>query len=172
MTLSDSVIVMNDGRIMQKSPPNEIYNRPRNTFVARFMGSPSINFFDGRLEGATIRSPSFHEPIPIADSLADRIETETADGDVRVGIRPDNLDVTDDEAEALLSGPVNVFEQMGDETILHVPLEATDREIRVVVPPTLIPDDGERFGFTFDHKDIHLFDAESGEAIANSLERP
>lgn len=171
MTLSDSVIVLNDGRIMQKSPPSEIYSAPENTFVAQFIGSPTINMFDGTLEGGALVADALDREIPVTRELQERIREETG-GALQLGIRPNEITRTDDASEAYLAGSVKVFEQMGDETILHLLLEGTEREIRVSVPPTVIPEQGDQFQFTFGHADVHVFDRETGETITNGLDVP
>ena len=171
MTLSDSVIVLNDGRIMQKAPPEKVYSAPENTFVAQFIGSPTINMFEATLESGALVADALQRAVPIAEELQARIR-EKADGGLQLGVRPNDLTRTEDGAEAFLEGSVKVFEQMGDETILHLILEGTDREIRVSVPPSVIPEQGDQFQFTFDHGDAHLFDRETGEAITNGLDIP
>lgn len=171
MTLSDSVIVLNDGNVMQKSPPNEIYNSPANTFVARFIGSPSINMFDAHLEDGQLVAEGFEKPMPVTEEFVTRVRDQT-NGELLLGVRPNNLEQTERETDAYLSGSVKVFEQMGDETILHLLLSATGDEIRVSVPPTVIPEQGEQFQLTLDHRDVHVFDRETGEAVTNSLEPP
>lgn len=169
MTLSDSVIVMNDGRIMQKSPPNEIYNEPENVFVARFMGSPSINVFEGELDGDSIHSPALEGPIEVRPEMADHIRTESSGESLQIGVRPSTLSITEDPAEADLSGTNRVFEQMGDETVLHLSLDSVDQELRVIIPPERTPRENETFHLTFDKKDVHLFDGATERTIANGL---
>jgi multiple sugar transport system ATP-binding protein len=169
MTLSDSVIVMNDGQIMQKSPPNEIYNEPENVFVARFMGSPSINVFEGELGGNAISSQALHNPIAVGPEMRERISSELSNGSLDIGVRPRNLSLTEDASEADLSGTTKVFEQMGDATVLHLSLDTVPQELRVVIPPERTPDEDETFHLTFEAEDVHLFDGVTGETITNSL---
>ena len=169
MTLSDSVIVMNDGQIMQKSSPNEIYNEPENVFVARFMGSPSINVFEGELLDGAISAPALRESLAVDSERYERLESEASDGSVKLGVRPNDISITEDESEAHLTGETKIFEQMGDETVLHLTLDTNDQEVRVVIPPERIPDDDETFHLTFDFEDVHVFDGRTEQTITNSL---
>jgi multiple sugar transport system ATP-binding protein len=168
MTLSDEVIVMNDGRIMQKAPPYEIYNEPENTFVAQFIGSPSINLFSARFDGTDLTSESLQQPIAADETVRD----ELSQGDeAQLGVRPSAISIADGGDETLLTATANVYEELGDETILHLEIEETDEEIRIVVPPTLVPDIGEQFDLTFDREHVHVFDAD-GSVITNGIQQP
>jgi multiple sugar transport system ATP-binding protein len=166
MTLSDEVIVMNDGRIMQKAPPYEIYNEPENTFVAQFIGSPSINLFSARFDGTDLISESLEQSITADETVRD----ELSEGDeVQLGIRPSEISIADGDDETMLTANANVYEELGDETILHLEVEETDEEMRIVVPPTLVPDIGEQFDLTFDREHVHVFDATDGSVITNGI---
>jgi multiple sugar transport system ATP-binding protein len=166
MTLSDEVIVMNDGRIMQKAPPYEIYNEPENTFVAQFIGSPSINLFSARFDGTDLISESLEQSITADETVRD----ELSEGDeVQLGIRPSEISIADGDDETMLTANANVYEELGDETILHLEIEETDEEMRIVVPPTLVPDIGEQFDLTFDREHVHVFDATDGSVITNGI---
>jgi len=87
LTLGDRVAVMRAGVIQQAGTPQELYDRPRNLFVAGFIGSPSMNFVPGKLEGDCVQLPFGRMDIP--DKLRQRIQRSEANTrDVIVGIRP------------------------------------------------------------------------------------
>jgi ABC-type sugar transport system ATPase subunit len=88
MTMGDRVVVLLDGRLQQIGTPSELYERPVNTFVAGFIGSPSINLFDGVpvRDGRAVLSSSLHLPLRTTAAGA-------APATVTVGIRPEGVDV-------------------------------------------------------------------------------
>src|ERR687887_1216456 len=88
MTLGDRVAVMRSGELQQVGSPQELYEDPHNLFVAGFIGSPSMNFLPGRLEGDTVKLAFGDTPLP--DKLRQRLQREPGQGarDVIVGIRP------------------------------------------------------------------------------------
>src|SRR4051794_32767102 len=90
MTLGDRVAVMRAGIIQQVAPPKVLYDEPRNLFVAGFIGSPSMNFLPGRLEGETIELPFGKVPLP--NHLKGRLNIKGGAQDVIVGIRPEHFE--------------------------------------------------------------------------------
>ncbi|RQG93526.1 ABC transporter ATP-binding protein [Natrarchaeobius chitinivorans] len=170
MTLSDSVIVMNDGEIMQKSPPDEIYDHPQNAFVARFIGSPTINMIKGTVEDGVITADLFNRPLPVTAELQETVDREVENNEVLVGVRPNEVNKVSDGEDSIITGSVRIYEQMGDENIVYV--ESSDEEIRVSIPPNDIPEPDDQFDLTFTHEDVHLFDASTEEVITNELTRP
>lgn len=171
MTLSEEIIVMNDGEIQQQSPPFELYDSPDNMFVARFIGSPNINFFSGTLEGTTITVDGFDRPVSIPQEAATTIERELTGDDLRLGIRPAAMERVVDSDEGYFTSSTKIYEQLGDETVIHTALEVDARteEVRCMGPATFTPDDGTPVEWTFDLHDVHIFDGETGNAIMNGI---
>lgn len=169
MTLSEEVIVMNDGEIQQQSPPFELYDNPDNMFVARFIGSPNINFFDGQLDGTTIAVEAFDQPLTIERDVAKAIERELTGDNLVVGVRPNAMTLAD--GDSYLTTSTSIYEQLGDGTIVHSEVAGTDgaQEVRAMGPPTFTLDEGEVISWTFDLRDVHLFDGDTGEAILNGI---
>ena len=87
LTLGDRVAVLRAGVLQQAAPPQELYERPVNLFVAGFIGSPSMNFMSGTLDSGGLRTPL--GDMPVSGSL--RQEVSTASREVIVGIRPENF---------------------------------------------------------------------------------
>ena len=122
MTLADTIVVLRDGYVEQIGRPLDLYNRPRNRFVAGFIGSPKMNLLDGTvtaLNGAavTVTLNGDHAiPLPFG---ADRLSP----GDpVTLGIRPEHLDIVDDgdgDDTATIAAKVDLNEQLGGETYLY-----------------------------------------------------
>ena len=126
MTLGDRVAVMRGGVIQQVDTPKNLYERPNNLFVAGFIGSPSMNFLPGRLEGDTIKLPFGDAQIP--EELKGRLKG--GDGkarDVIVGVRPEHFEdatVEPDKPGLKFSAPVAVTESMGSEIYAYFDVEA------------------------------------------------
>jgi multiple sugar transport system ATP-binding protein len=120
MTLGHRVAVMRDGRIVQFDVPQTLYRRPRDVFVAAFIGSPSMNLVEATIEGATVRFGQFSVPL----DPAHRPRTEV--GKVVLGIRPEAFEAAESAAAALprLNVRVDVLEELGPETHVCFPVDA------------------------------------------------
>ncbi|WP_323677282.1 sn-glycerol-3-phosphate ABC transporter ATP-binding protein UgpC [Halorubellus sp. PRR65] len=168
MTMGDRIVVLNDGELQQVGPPNEVYSKPVNRFVAGFIGSPSMNFLDvevrdvdGRphlvsVEGADV----FSYPVSaFGESL--RLE---AGRELELGVRPEDIRrVTDQQAgDRVQQAPVAVVEPMGSDNFLYMDVGGTEWTARV--NSAFEPEEGTQFEFTFDPDVVHLFD-ETGETI-------
>jgi multiple sugar transport system ATP-binding protein len=153
MTLGDRVAVMRAGRLQQVDTPKALYDRPDNLFVAGFIGSPSMNFFAGHLDGDRLR-------LPFADiPLDDARRRALADGGIRdevvVGIRPENFEdaelVGSDEAEGVaFEAPIDVTESMGSEIYVYFTFEGEEvshdelRDLANDIGGEDLPDSGGR----------------------------
>jgi multiple sugar transport system ATP-binding protein len=124
---------MRAGVIQQVDTPANLYEDPHNLFVAGFIGSPSMNFLPGRLEGDTIKLP--FGDAPLSDKLRSRLQREPGQGarDVIVGIRPEHFEdaaVEQEEHEDRMKfrTKVDVVESMGSELYVYFDVEAGDVE--------------------------------------------
>jgi multiple sugar transport system ATP-binding protein len=153
MTMADQIVVMHDGRVEQIGSPLELYDRPANRFVAGFIGSPAMNFIDGRQQdGALVAANGAR--LPIAGSQA------ANDGRTMVyGIRPEHLDLADDGFEA----EVVVIEPTGSETQLFARLG--EQEIVAIFRERHEFAPGQKIRLKPRAPVAHLFDASSGQRI-------
>ncbi len=152
MTLGDRLMVLNGGFVEQFGTPIELYERPASVFVAGFIGSPSMNFLPARLEGGVARlSNGVDLPTDVS---------ETAD--ITIGIRPEHL-VRDPSGP--LAMQVEMLEHLGGVTLLHGPLEGTDRQMVASLDGISDVKMGERVCFTAPKDALHLFDAETEKRI-------
>jgi len=153
MTMADQIVVMHDGRVEQIGSPLELYDRPANRFVAGFIGSPAMNFIDGRQQdGALVAGNGAR--LPIAGASA------ANDGRTMVyGIRPEHLDLADDGFEA----EVVVIEPTGSETQLFARLG--EQEIVAVFRERHAFEPGQKIRLKPRAPVAHLFDASSGQRI-------
>ena len=171
MTLGTRIAVMRDGAIEQVAPALEVYHRPANTFVARFVGSPAMNVWtcaSRRVEGR-VRLVSPALSIDLEQSGA-----AVADGvDVRVGVRPHDVDLVP-HGQGDGTGRVEVVEPLGSTTVVHLRVDGSPDELmRMIVPAdTPIAADQEA-GFRLRRDRLHLFDGRSGRRLAeDSAWRP
>lgn len=109
MTLATRVAVMKRGRLQQFDTPLNIYNHPANRFVAEFVGSPSMNFIDGKIEGGAFLTESIR--IPVARENTDQIT---------IGIRPEHIRVLTEPQNGAIPATVYVTELMGNETFVFL----------------------------------------------------
>jgi len=106
MTMGSRIAVLYEGRLQQVAAPMDVYLQPANRFVASFIGSPSMNFFDGQVENGTFQGPGFGLPAP-----------EVGSSPAALGIRPHDIEL--DDAEGAVIGGVELVEPIGSETHLH-----------------------------------------------------
>ena len=113
MTMSDRIAIFNKGRIEQVGPPMELYNKPCNEFVASFLGTPSINFFD-KPQGASI-TPSMQQ---LWDSIARQMQPQVQ----RIGVRPEHISIAQPDQNGIL-GHLAFMEHLGDISILYIKID-------------------------------------------------
>ena len=120
MTLADRIVVLRKGIVEQVGTPLELYNRPENIFVAGFLGSPRMNFLEGKVKSVE----GHHAAIELkgGQTLHSEFPTAPAPGaPVTLGVRPEDL-VPVGEGEGILIGDVQLAEQLGGETYVYVAL--------------------------------------------------
>ncbi|MGC6527735.1 MAG: ABC transporter ATP-binding protein [Paracoccaceae bacterium] len=155
MTLADKIVVLKDGEVMQVGAPMDLFNQPDNEFVAGFLGSPKMNFFDGILGEIDTENGSGHfegEGLNIAGvRLVSRDKTR---GDkMRLGIRPQHL-VLDEKGQ--LTGTITLIERLGTETVVELVTDAGTL-FRYATPEAPEFATGDRAHFSFDASRGHLF---------------
>jgi ABC-type sugar transport system ATPase subunit len=156
MTLASVMVVLREGRLEQTGRPLEIYDEPRNRFVAEFIGSPSMNMIPGRLEAAADgRARIALEDGPRLTLPIDAARC-AAGSTVTLGIRPEHL--RDGGAEDALPGTVAAVERLGHESLVHVRLRSGTLAIRRV-PGSSAAQPGDAIRLGIDPARCHLFDA-------------
>jgi multiple sugar transport system ATP-binding protein len=120
MTLARRVAVMRGGKLQQFDTPLNIYNRPANRFVAEFVGSPSMNFIEGRADSGARQFVGGGISLPLEDAHLDRLGERER---VTLGIRPDHIDVSATAREGWEQATVYVTELMGSETLVFLRLK-------------------------------------------------
>ncbi|MDB5541470.1 MAG: transporter ATP-binding protein [Devosia sp.] len=154
MTMGDRMAVLNNGHVIQVGKPSEVYNNPRNTFVASFVGSPAINLLHGRLANnrAVVTPLTFELPVGGAGASEGAKE-----GAMTFGIRPEDVEVA---SGAPVEARIHDVENHGIEKI--VTLRVGDNLLRASIPAQteVKVEDAVRFGW--DPEKVMLFDAATG----------
>ena len=153
LTMGDRVAVLHRGSLQQLAAPDEVYRRPANTFVARFIGSPAMNLLPAVLDEAVVHAPPFTFARTELPAFGDR--------PIEVGIRPEHLRLGLEPAPA--QAVVQLVEVAGNETFLYV--ESDGVELIARAGPDLRPTVGTTIGIDVPAHVVHLFDAETGVAL-------
>lgn len=170
--MGDRIVVMKDGIVQQVDTPQHLYDMPCNMFVAGFIGSPQMNFMDGKLvkNGSTyaVDLAGTTIPLPAAKTADGKLDSYVGKT-LKVGIRPE--DIKDDpeflakHPESKLETEVEVSELMGAEIYLYLTYKGQNLMARVA--PTSKSRRGDKVVVAMDENKIHLFDPESELTILN-----
>ncbi|MEM0097595.1 MAG: ABC transporter ATP-binding protein [Conexivisphaerales archaeon] len=142
MAMADRIALISDGIIQQVSDPEDVYFYPINTFVASFLGSPSINFFDGELSKGNLRFLNTTVNLEISEQY---------NGQVTVGVRPEDIRITNGEIPA----KVTIVEPLGHEYIITLKSESVSYKARIFnnLPASM----GEDIYVSFDPNKLMVF---------------
>ncbi len=166
MTLGDRVVVMRDGVVQQVGEPMELYNSPANRFVAGFLGSPAMNFFDVELIHHDGEVWAFSDGIrlKLPQALTPRLGAY-ADKKVIIGMRPEDFRIATgaDPADLNLDVVVEVVERLGSSILLDVSVGHTN--MVAAVEPTVIAATHDHLKLALNPNRIHCFDALTETAI-------
>jgi multiple sugar transport system ATP-binding protein len=195
LTLGDRIAVMRAGLLQQVGPPSELYRYPKNLFVAGFIGSPSMNFLPGELDGDSVKTPLGTMRIP--DSIRSRLQSGPGGGrsGVIVGMRPEDFEdrsVVGERTDGItFKAKIDVLESMGSEFYAYFVVEAervSSRELEELASDAGAADlptqegsqitarldaassvkQGQETELWFNTEHIHLFDPESGQTLLGS----
>ncbi|MEM7268965.1 MAG: sn-glycerol-3-phosphate ABC transporter ATP-binding protein UgpC [Pseudomonadota bacterium] len=154
MTLASRIVVLNGGNVEQVGAPLELYERPANEFVAKFIGSPAMNLFQGEVvETGAATTVKLSNGRTIESSIA--THGGLAGRPVSVGVRPEHLKLAQDSA-ASFAGPVKFVEALGEVTLIHASGDADDL-IVAKLPGIHKPGSGDVLPMGADAADVHLF---------------
>jgi multiple sugar transport system ATP-binding protein len=159
LTMADLVAVLREGELQQVAPPDEIYDRPANQFVARFVGNPPMNVLRAVVDQDAVHVAGGTLPLP-----AERRTACVAAGVTDLGIRPEDVRLVEPGRPAALTGEVYVVEPMGNETL--VDLRVHDERLAVRAHRGFTAPIGSTLGATFDLANACFFDA-SGSTVVH-----
>jgi multiple sugar transport system ATP-binding protein len=170
MTMGHRIAVMKDGFLMQIDTPQILYDYPSNTFVAGFIGSPSMNLITGSTEVSgnivTVKGPGYSVALP--DSLANAARQQDT-RDVLLGVRPEHILISqrlDGQAANKVEVTIEVVEHLGSELQVHLKQGDSLLTARFDANEDVTP--GQNLEVTFDPTNLHLFDASTGNVIGHS----
>jgi multiple sugar transport system ATP-binding protein len=195
MTLGHRVAVMRAGILQQVAAPKELYEDPKNLFVAGFIGSPAMNFFSGQLESDSIKTPM--GAIPLDDQLRRRLESHGSGArSVIIGIRPEDFEDAQFAPEGHVGwefeAPIELTESMGSEIYAHFDFEGGEdieaeelRELQEDAGTTDVPGSasghavarvdanssvkaGERSRLWLNVQKLHVFDPSDGASLTRA----
>ncbi|AYG68932.1 MULTISPECIES: sn-glycerol-3-phosphate ABC transporter ATP-binding protein UgpC [unclassified Rhizobium] len=157
MTMADKIVVLQGGKVEQIGTPLELYDRPKNVFVAGFLGSPAMNFLEGKIAGGA--SPT------LVLATGTRIELENAPAqsegrEVVLGIRPEDISLA---AEDGVTTTVTVIEPTGSET--HVALDLEGKELTWVMRERAELGPGQTVQISLKTPNLHFFDKASQQRL-------
>ncbi|RLF08685.1 MAG: sugar ABC transporter ATP-binding protein [Thermoprotei archaeon] len=163
MVMADRVAVMNRGRIMQVGTTDEIYNKPANLFVAGFIGSPRMNFFEASVSDSTLETSSFKLTLP--EEFKRVLEKQET---VIVGIRPEDIypverGIPPGVKTIELEGKVDFIEPLGSDTIIH--LKIGEILLLIKVPGSFLVEYGRKLKIALDLNKLHIFDKKTEKAL-------
>ena len=162
MTMGDRIAVMRDGRIEQIGTPDEIYNQPQNLFVAGFIGSPPMNFFEGEVREGDNRLNFVSETM--VARLPDRYRNLVGRQFV-LGVRPQHIEVGAEARAGALPATVFALERLGKESIIILEPDGSDK-VRAIVGPEFTTRVGERLFIAPAAAQGLLFDTSDGRLAA------
>ena len=177
MTLGERVAVLSRGVIQQVDTPGELYNRPANTFVATFIGSPAMNFLRARLSDGAIAFANYRLELP--DRMLAGLDR--AEREVLLGLRPEHFFdprlVPSEATRNSIPVTVELTEQLGSETLLYFRADGIEAELSsegevelggalvARLDPRTQASPGERLVLGIDAERAHLFDPATGDAL-------
>ena len=154
MTMADKIVVLQDGFVEQVGSPMDLYHRPRNRFVAGFIGSPGMNFLPATARGQGQATVEMAGDVSFDVPLAEGMGTQ---GQVAIGIRPEHLKISGENGESsTLLGQVSVIERLGGESYAYVRTEVG--QVVVKAEGDLAAKIDDVVPLAIDPKRVHLFD--------------
>jgi multiple sugar transport system ATP-binding protein len=157
MTLSTQVAVLNNGYLQQLAPPERIYDRPANQFVAGFVGSPQMNLLTLPCQGNYALLGDFKIRLP---------DLPTVPPQIVLGVRPEHLHLAETENTATLKGNVFLVENLGMHNLVSIKVANAQDEpivLRVLLPPERWSN--RELSFSIPPDEIHWFDVQSGDSL-------
>jgi len=152
MTMADKIVVLRLGIIEQAGAPLELYNTPRNLFVAGFIGSPKMNFLAAGVDGSALNVAGNRLELP-----------RDVAGATTLGIRPEHITIAEGSGLKLADVRVDLVENLGGQTVVYA-TTSDDQAITIVLEGQSAVELGSTVGVHIDPARIHLFDGD-GNAL-------
>jgi multiple sugar transport system ATP-binding protein len=163
LSLAEHIAVINEGQIEQVGTPEDVYMRPANVFVARFVGDPPMNILDASIEGDELLIHDLMR-LPMAATVQGLLARNSIGKTVKLGIRPKDLRVVPESSgEAQTKAGVTHVQVLGETSVLT--LKADSLELHAKLATQDAPERGSNVGVIIDPADCHFFDPETKRRI-------
>ncbi len=163
MTMADTIVVMDKGKVQQSATPSALFSDPTNMFVASFIGSPSMNFVEGSLNGE--KGAEFTaEKAPIRLS---GVPAGLPSGAAVLGVRPEDVQVSLDPKDADFEAAIYVQEPLG--SVQYLTLDINGLRIIAQAKATLSVELNQKVGCSFDRKRMYFFDPQSSNRLGRTM---
>lgn len=157
MTLADRIVVLAHGGIEQVGSPLDLYERPKNEFVAQFIGSPSMNLFPGVIE-TTGASTTLKLEGGISTTVPIITEAAEVGQKAKLGVRPEDFELATGE-DYIFEGKIHFIEALGEVTLLHFNTSRDENPIIAKLPGIHDFCSGQSIRLNADMQKLHLFNA-------------
>ncbi|MFV2093721.1 MAG: ABC transporter ATP-binding protein [Hyphomicrobiales bacterium] len=159
LSMGEEIAVMREGTVVQTGSPDEVYLAPRDIYVARKIGSPTMNIIDARLEASGGSAAASFGKVELPT-----LSSASGISDFKIGIRPSDIRITRKPGQGV-HARVRHLEPLGDLTVVEV--DAAAERIKIVVDEVdaLDLEPGTELGFEFDAANLHVFEAKSGRYL-------
>jgi multiple sugar transport system ATP-binding protein len=165
MTMGDRITVLKDGVIQQVDAPLKLYENPHNKFVAGFIGSPAMNFFEGELvQNGNLHFKSMFGDIKMPEKISSELKI-SAQQQVTLGVRPEHFSFKpiSDQGEAQIEAKIDVIEPMGNELIIY--LSKNNLSFILRADSTYQPAVNDIVKLYINLEKIHFFDSKTTESM-------
>ncbi len=132
MTFADTIVVMNDGEVIQSGTPQELYNQPETTYVGYFIGSPAMNFIKCTLAGDQLQTAGGSIPVPAGISIPADVQN------LQIGIRPRYVQFANSDGARTIKGQVQLVQEFGNSRVVTIGVNGEKLRIKLN-PGTAIP---------------------------------
>nr|WP_206042362.1 sn-glycerol-3-phosphate ABC transporter ATP-binding protein UgpC [Haloarcula argentinensis] len=163
MTMADRIVILNQGELQQVAPPEHCYDKPNNKFVAGFIGSPSMNFFEVSVTNSGGRATLHSATVEFT------VDLDIPDGEYTLGVRPEDF-VAGDAGE-YIETVVDVVEPMGSDNFLYLETAGGSNEVVARVDSEYRPERGDEIALGFHTEDMHLFGPDGERVELNQPQR-
>ena len=162
MTLGDRVAILNNGDMVQVGSPTEVYDTPKNKFVAGFIGSPPMNFIEGTIKDGKLEYEGGSYLLP--DKLVQKARKNEKISKITLGIRPEDIRLSMKKEAHAIKGKTSIIQTLGSDNFVAVEIQKENIFMVRVSPKEDVPLDSDAY-LVLDMDRMHLFDQESGERI-------
>ncbi|MHA1473634.1 MAG: ABC transporter ATP-binding protein [Promethearchaeota archaeon] len=165
MSMADRITILHEGHIQQVGTPSEVYNTPRNKFVAGFIGSPTMNFIESNKNGKTLK---FGENIlNLTDNLNEKASKASSEK-LLLGFRPEHTKITPELHEGAYKVIINVVEYLGAQTVISYELLGKISAM-AISPGFYSANMGDTAYISFPIEKIHIFDSETNMNLVHEV---